>query len=111
MQQTIEERAERFDARIGKVGVQNAPAGPLEGEKVAERLRLFEHTEREPLTRYFQVTCRSRRDDDEGSGVRPAFVELPGGMQIAWAVADHRGAASDLRHPVTRSSTDVVDRR
>src|SRR5207237_10587587 len=69
------------------------PSGGVEGRKIADALRELERAERERLAGDRQVGPRRGRDEDEYAAVRPAFMELPGRMEVPRSVAEHgRGA-------------------
>ena len=76
----------------------------IERLKVAERLRRFQHRERERLIGNREVLVRFGDDDDEDAVVRAAFVQLPGRVQIARTIAEHRGAVAARRRTVVRNS-------
>ena len=75
-----------------QVHVQRAAARLIERRHVAERLRQLEDAEGERLAGYRHVGAR-RGEDQEDARVRAALVQLPGGVQVARTVAEHRGAA------------------
>src|SRR5258708_3027608 len=61
----------------------DAAAGCSQGTKVAERLRVDERAETEARAGDLDVLLPLFVDDlDEDSGVRPAFVELSGRVQV-----------------------------
>src|SRR5262245_39586603 len=68
--------------RCWQMHVQCAPAGRLEGRKVAERLRELESAERKWLARNWNILDGRCRNQYKHSRVRAALVQLAGRMQI-----------------------------
>src|SRR5262249_37633229 len=93
------QRANQRGRRCRQMRVQCTPPRRVERREVAERLGELQRAERERLARNGHIHPRGRGDEYEDAGVRSAFVELSGRVQVAGTVAEHRrrsGAVPDL---------------
>src|SRR4051812_10911767 len=70
--------------------VERTTSSSIERREVAERLGEFEYRERVGLARDRYVLNRSGGHEHEYTGIRPAFVQLSGRVQIPRSVAEGR---------------------
>src|SRR5579864_806245 len=82
--------------------VQGAAARVIERREVAERLRQFERPEGKRLARNRDVLPRRRGQDEEDAGVRSTLVQLPGRVQIARSIAEHRRRTRPVANGATK---------
>ena len=74
----------------------NAPAAREQGPDVAARLGVMQLAECPAHRGDLQILAAIRRDHEKQAGVGSALVQLPGGVEVARANTECRGATKFL---------------